>query len=133
VDADTRKYFDDHLERVIDGLPEEVGALFDDVPLIVEDYPSTQTLRELRILDRRELCGLHTGIPLTERLSDGSQSGIPSETVTLFREGILALATNKHGRVDEVELKRQIRITILHEYGHHFGMTEEDLEELGYD
>ncbi len=42
------------------------------------------------------------------------------------------MATDRRGRVDEAELRRQIRITILHELGHHHGLTEEDLEELGY-
>jgi predicted Zn-dependent protease with MMP-like domain len=42
------------------------------------------------------------------------------------------MATNRRGHVDEAELRRQIRITILHELGHHFGMTEDDLRELGY-
>lgn len=133
VDTATRDYFDRHLERVIACLPEEVHELFDEVPLIVEDYPSPKTLQEFGIQHRHELCGLHTGIPLTERRTDGSQSGIPSEAVYIFREGIMWLATGARGRINEAELQRQMRITILHEYGHHFGLTEDDLKELGYD
>ena len=60
------------------------------------------------------------------------QSGILSQTVHLYREGILAMASDENGEVDEEELRRQIRLTILHEFGHHHGFNEDELEELGY-
>jgi predicted Zn-dependent protease with MMP-like domain len=125
-----RKFFDRHLDAVMAELPEYVHRLLEDIPLYVEDRPSRQTLRELGIDDPTELCGLHTGIPLTDRSIE--HSGIPSDVVQIFREGILALATGERGGVDENELRRQIRITILHELGHHHGLDEGDLDELGY-
>jgi predicted Zn-dependent protease with MMP-like domain len=44
----------------------------------------------------------------------------------------MALATDQDGRVNEAELRRQIRITVLHELGHHHGLDEDELERLGY-
>ena len=60
-------------------------------------------------------------------------SGILSEAIYLFREGIFNLAADRRGRIDEEELREQIRVTILHELGHHHGLDEDDLAELGYD
>ncbi len=125
-----RKYFDEQLELVLGQLPAGVAHLLDDVPLVVDDYPSRKTMRQLRVRRRDQLCGLYTGIPLTER--SVTHSGVPSDVIHIFRAGILSLATDYHGNLDEDELREQIRITILHELGHHHGLDEADLEELGY-
>jgi len=53
------------------------------------------------------------------------------DKISIFRLGITHLARAIAGH-DDGELRRQIRLTILHEVGHHFGMTEEDLTEIGY-
>ena len=60
------------------------------------------------------------------------QSGQLSDVVQLYREGIMQQSAGRDGFVDEAELHRQIRITLLHELGHHHGLTEDDLEEMGY-
>ena len=52
--------------------------------------------------------------------------------VTIYRMGILAAARDRHGRVRPRRLRKEIRITILHELAHFHGLTEEQLEELGY-
>ena len=73
---------------------------------------------------------IDTGIPLTHKHVEAS--GVLSDAIYLFREGLLAMATNDAGEVDEDELRRQIRITLLHELGHYHGLDEAELEELGY-
>ena len=128
--SDDRSYFDEQLEIVLRDLPRRVHDLLDEVPLLVEDYPSDRIMRKLGVRRRHHLCGLYTGIPLTQRSVD--QSGIPSDVIHVFREGVRGLATDRNGRLDENELRRQIRITILHELGHHHGLGEEELEQLGY-
>lgn len=125
---DRRLYFDYHLEAVLQELPQQVHQLLDEVPLIVDDYPPEGVCRKLGVRRRDELCGLYTGVPLTDRSVD--MSGIPSDVIHIFRAGILRLA-EQSGRGQD-ELQRQIRLTILHEVGHHFGLTEQDLEDLGY-
>jgi len=100
------------------------------VPMYVEDYPSPQVLRKTGVRRREHLCGLYTGVPLTDRSVD--HSGILSDVIQIFREGVFNLASDHDGNVDEEELRRQIRITILHELGHHHGLGEEELEALGY-
>ena len=125
-----RKFFDDALEAVLGQLPASVHRLLDDVPLVVEDHPSPAIMHRLGVRRRNHLCGLYTGIPLDQRSIE--HSGIPSDVIHIFREGILKLAENRHGEVQESELRRQIRITVLHELGHHHGLDEQALEQLGY-
>ena len=77
-----------------------------------------------------ELCGLHSGIPFTERSLDGTD--LPNE-ITLFRLGIIALAGGwEQPEADDV-VYEEIMVTLLHEMGHQFGLDEDDLTGLGYE
>jgi len=110
-----RERFDRLLDRVMLSLPARLHELLDEAPLIVDDAPTGELLEEMGLdpgLD--DLCGLYSGIPLTERGHDASGA-----------DG------GAFGGDDEV--MRQIRITILHEIGHHFGLSEDDLSALGYE
>ena len=130
MSPDDRSYFDEQLEHVLSELPLQVSALLDDVPLFVEDYPARDVMESVGVKHRRQLCGIYTGVPLIDR--SVRQSGILSDVIHLFREGIMHLAAGAKGRVDRDQLRRQIRITILHEFGHHHGLGERELRELGY-
>ena len=130
MDAALRDYFDQQLEAVLETLPQQVHDLLDQVPLYVEDHPSDKVLRKMKIRRRENLCGLYTGIPLTERRVD--HSGVLSDVIHVFREGVLAQSLDATGGINEPELRRQIRITVLHELGHHHGLDEDELSELGY-
>lgn len=125
-----RDYFDQQLEIVLQRVPQQVRDLLEVVPLFVEDFPSQNVLQRLGIRDRSRLCGLYTGVPLTQRHVE--QSGVLSDVIHLYREGILFISQNPSGEVDEGLLQEEIRKTLLHELGHHHGMTESDLENLGY-
>ena len=125
-----RDHFDQQLETVLGELPEGIHTLLEKMPLRVEDHPSKEVLRTTGVRRRENLCGLYTGIPLTERSVE--HSGTPPDVVTIYREGVMAAARDARGNVPEEELLRQIRITVLHEIGHHHGLDEEELAELGY-
>lgn len=125
-----RDYFDQQLDDVMAQMPPRVHALLEEVTMYVEDHPSRKVMQEMGVRHRSQLCGLYTGVPLTERHVE--LSGVLSDAIYIFREGILALARDRRGRIDVQELRRQIRITVLHELGHYHGLDEEDLEELGY-
>ncbi len=125
-----RQLFDSQLEQVLPDLPQQVRVFMDDVPLVVEDYPSPAIMRRMRVRHRSHLCGLYTGIPLIKRSVD--HSGVPSDVIHIYRLGIMSQSRGADGRLDEAELRNQIRRTILHEYGHHVGLTERDLRGLGY-
>lgn len=121
-------------------LPQRLHALLEEAPLLVDDRPSRAILDSLGLPhDDDSLCGLHQGTPLTHR-SVNQGVDLP-ETIHLFREGIIDEAGGWEPWVDEdgTELggdeavKREIRITVLHEIGHHFGLDEDDLAQLGYE
>jgi len=130
MDPRLRHRFDELLEGVLEQMPPLVHELIEKVPLHVEDYPSDDVLNRTGIRRRSQLCGLYTGIPLTER--SVMQSGTLPDVVTIYREGILAAARRPDGRIATAELRRQIRITILHELAHHHGLGEDELRRLGY-
>jgi predicted Zn-dependent protease with MMP-like domain len=125
-----RKIFDEELETVLHALPQQVQDFMQNVPLVVEDYPSPEVMRRMRVRHRSELCGLYTGIPLISRSIN--HWGVPSDVIHIYRLGIMSQSRSADGSFDAEILRRQIRFTILHEYGHHVGLTERDLRELGY-
>jgi predicted Zn-dependent protease with MMP-like domain len=130
LDPRARCRFDEQLERVLEELPPAVHELIEQVPLHVEDHPSRRLMAKMGVRHREQLCGLYTGIPLTDR--SVQHSGTLPDVVTIYREGILAAARDARGRVRADRLRREIRTTVLHELAHHHGLDEEELRELGY-
>jgi predicted Zn-dependent protease with MMP-like domain len=129
MDPQLRKLFDQNLDQVLPELPTQVQQFMEQVPLVVEDYPSPAIMRRMQVRHRAHLCGLYTGIPLIQRSIN--HSGVPSDVIHIYRLGILSQAHHR-GVVDEAKLRAEIRRTILHEYGHHVGFSERELRELGY-
>lgn len=136
-----RERFDQLLEQVLDSLPQRLKDLLEEAPLIVDDCPSRELLTELGIHESEAdtLCGLHSGTPLTDRSVQHGHD-LP-ETIHIFREGVVDEAggwdqwTDDEGKPwgGEERVKDEIRVTLLHEIGHHFGLDEDDLAALGYD
>ena len=125
-----RERFDAMVEEVIATLPAPLKKLLDEIPVIVEDTPDDDTLDELGEEDEAGLMGLHTGVPFTEQ-SVESSGELPPD-IRLFREGIVAEAGGWEGLDAEAVIAEEIRVTLLHEIGHQFGLDEDDLERLGY-
>jgi predicted Zn-dependent protease with MMP-like domain len=106
--------FDDLVAQALDGLPPELSGLMDNVALFVEEERP----------DEPELLGLYEGIPLTER--DSSYMLAMPDRITIFRLPTLRISA------DAEEVRRQVRITVVHEIAHHFGIDDDRLHELGY-
>jgi len=130
MNAELRDLFDAELEKVLADAPQQVRDLIEVVPLVVEDYPSREVMQRMKVRHRSQLCGLYTGIPLIHRSIQ--HSGVPSDVIHIYREGLLGQARKHDGAISLAKLRRQIRITVMHELGHHHGMTERELRELGY-
>ncbi len=124
-----RNRFDAILEEELAALPERVHDLLEEAPLVVEDRPSEELLREMGMEEEELLCGVYTGIAMTEKSVEDA-AALPDH-IQLFRNGILDLAGG--WEAGEEAVRAEIRITLLHEIGHHFGLDEEDLAELGYE
>lgn len=123
------------MEEAIENLPEGLRALIEEIPVIVLDCPTDEMLKSMGIGPeefeeaRAEFCGLHTGTAITERSL--TYTDLPSD-IHLFRTGIVELAGGwKQPEADDI-VYEEIMVTLLHEIGHHFGLDEDDLEELGY-
>ena len=84
----------------------------------VEEEPSPELLRDLRIRAGSTLYGLYSGTPMTKR--DSNFAALP-DAIVLFRGPILRSARTRESVVD------QIRKTVVHEIGHFFGLSDEDL------
>ena len=97
----------------LDGLPPELGRLMRNVAVTVDDYGGDGTL-----------LGLYEGVPLTERTHQYSMA-MP-DRITIFRMAILSICNTDEDVVTEV------RRTVVHEVGHHFGIDDDRLHELGW-
>jgi predicted Zn-dependent protease with MMP-like domain len=126
----TRERFDEQLDWVLEQMPPMIHELLERVPLHVEDYPSEDVMEQTGVEYIDDLCGLYTGIPIGQK--SVWHSGTLPDVVTIYREGILTAAADRSGRISTNRLREQIRITLLHEIGHHHGLSEEDLRQLGY-
>jgi predicted Zn-dependent protease with MMP-like domain len=130
MNPQSRRRFDKIVEEVLAAMPPLVKNLLEKISLDVEDYPSPEIMEEMGLEYRDELCGLYTGVPLGDKRLEAPPQ--LSDSILIYREGIVAETAEHDGRVTREGLRKEIRITILHELAHHFGMTEEELDELGY-
>jgi predicted Zn-dependent protease with MMP-like domain len=107
--------FEQHVQAALDSLPSEFRNALDNVAVVVEDeHP-----------DDPDLFGLYEGVPLPERSS--ADSGRLPDRIAIYRLPLEETFT------DPAELEQEIRITVLHELAHYFGIDEERLTELGYE
>ena len=133
-----RDCFDQQVEWILARLPQSVLRLLREVPLHVEDQPSKQLMRELNIDDAEELCGYFSGVPYSEGgrhfgANVYLAAGVPmSNSITIFRRGIIAASHDEWGKVKRNSLRVQIRITILHELAHLHGMEDDEIAAIGY-
>ena len=105
-------------------IPPELAAYLDNVAVDVEPMPDADTCRSLELDDPTELMGFYQGTPLTER--GLPESGDLPDRIIIYQRNF---ERDAHSRREIVE---EIRTTVLHEIGHHFGLDEEDLDDLGY-
>jgi predicted Zn-dependent protease with MMP-like domain len=120
----SKSEFGELVARALDELPAEFAQFLEEVPVEVRDRPSQREIAGLKLQPGSLLLGLYRGRPRTLRSVE--DSGAMPDVIYIFKEPIERVCNN------EQELIRQVRTTVLHEIGHHFGMTEEDLQRLGF-
>jgi len=117
----SRHRFEELVADALDEIPPELASEMENVVVLVEDWPRDDQGRGVR----GQLLGLYEGIPLTKR-GPSSYSGVTPDRITIFLGPLSERAR------DEVELAANVRVTVLHEVGHYFGMSEARLRELGW-
>ncbi|MET0727367.1 MAG: metallopeptidase family protein [Acidimicrobiales bacterium] len=106
--------FEELVADALDGIPPELGRLMDNVAVLVkEGSPGSGLL------------GRYDGIPLTAR-DRGYEGMVMPDQISIFRQPILAMCATEADVID------QVRITVIHEVGHHFGIDDARLHELGW-
>lgn len=102
-------------------LPREILQALDNVDVAVEEWPGPE---EEELIDGEgTLFGLYSGVPLTER--EGGGLMFP-DRIVIYRQPILRSCSSR------TEAEREIKVTLRHEIGHYLGMSEDDLDRLGY-
>jgi predicted Zn-dependent protease with MMP-like domain len=117
----SRARFEDFVADALDEVPEDLAAEMENVAVVVEDWPSRRQLSGRR----GTLLGLYEGVPLTAR-GPITYAGVMPDKITIFRGPLCARAR------DEADLAAQVRVTVLHEVGHYFGIDDDRLRELGW-
>jgi predicted Zn-dependent protease with MMP-like domain len=107
--------FEEVVGEALDGVPQELTRLMDNVAVFVEEEPPP---------DEPDLLGRYHGTPLTER--GWSYAGVLPDRIVVYRRPLLRMCSSRDELVDEV------RITVVHEIAHHFGIDDERLHDLGY-
>ena len=105
--------FEEMVEAALDSLPERLGRLMSNVAVMVQHEPGPPGL-----------LGLYEGIPLTSRTT--GYAGVLPDRITIYRLAICALCETEDEVID------QVRRTVVHEVGHHFGISDTRLTELGW-
>ncbi len=117
--------FEKALAQAMDSLPAEFRAALKNVAVVVEEWPPDWLLDELGVPPDDILYGFYHGVPLPER--SVSDPGSLPDKISIYRGPL------EEDLPDPRDLRGEIRITLLHEIGHYFGMDEEDLRRLGYE
>ncbi|HWE91414.1 MAG TPA: metallopeptidase family protein [Pseudonocardiaceae bacterium] len=110
----TMARFEELVSDALDTIPARFAAAMSNVVVLVEDIHP----------DNPHLLGLYHGVSLTNRTS--YYSGVLPDRITIYRRPILRLCRT------EDDVVTQVRVTVLHEVGHHFGLDDETLHELGW-
>ena len=107
--------FDDLVAEALDRIPPALATLMDNVVVLVEDEPPQE---------QSGVLGLYVGTPLTDR--DSGYTFRPPDQVFVYRGPLLRMCR------DAEQLAHEVRVTVVHEIAHHFGIDDEHLHEWGW-
>jgi predicted Zn-dependent protease with MMP-like domain len=118
----TRKQFERLVDFALSQIPERFKDAIQNVAVVVEDEPTQEVLDDMEIEPGDTLYGLYHGTPLTERgWNDGSR--LP-DTISIYQRPI------EEDAEDEEDMLAIIAETVIHEFGHYFGLSEEEIEAI---
>jgi predicted Zn-dependent protease with MMP-like domain len=111
--------FEKLVAEALDSLPQEFAEKLDNVSVTFADNPSEYQLRKMKLHQGVLLFGLYEGVPATRR---GNYAGALPDKITIFKNSILHISHTPE------EIKSQVRATVIHEIGHHFGLSDAELK-----
>lgn len=114
----SREEFETYVEKALAELPPQFAELLENIVVVVEDEPEPELLDEMGFEDGDELLGLYRGVPQTER--ETGFFSLPDQ-VSIFRGPLLRICRDRR------ELVREVRDTVVHELGHYFGLSDDEM------
>jgi predicted Zn-dependent protease with MMP-like domain len=118
----TRRQFERLVEEALATIPRRFRRAMRNVAVVVEDEPDDEVLRSVDVEPPDTLFGLYQGTPLTER-SWGYGNALP-DRISIYQRPIEEACDN------EDEILATIAETVIHEFGHYFGLSEEEIEDI---
>lgn len=113
--------FDELVRKAVKKIPSEFLHKLENVEILTQDWPYAYQKEFLRKRgERGVLLGLYEGVPQTKRGRYGIGSTVPDK-ITIFKNSLITISNNLN------DLEKNVRQTVVHEIGHHFGMSEEDI------
>jgi len=118
----TRERFERLVEEALRDIPKRFRDAMTNVAVIVEDEPPPHVLEDMAMEEDDELFGLYEGTPLPERAS--SYGNTLPDRISIYQNPI------EESCADDEEVRVCVAETVIHEFGHYFGMSEEEIEEI---
>jgi predicted Zn-dependent protease with MMP-like domain len=118
----TRTKFRELVDEALAGIPERFREAMKNIAIVIEDEPTVEELEEVGIEPPDTLLGLYQGTPLTER--QWAHGNVLPDKITLFQGPI------EDSSEDEDDVVVAIGETLIHEVGHYFGLSEEEIEDI---
>ena len=118
----TRERFTKLVEQALLGIPRQFRDAMRNVAVVVEDEPSPELLAELEMEPDDTLLGLYQGTPLTER--DATFGNSLPDRISIYQSPI------EEACESDEEIRQCVAETVIHEFGHYFGLSEEEIEEI---
>jgi len=118
--------FEKIVERVFDRLPENFRDALENVGVFTEEYPAEDIVQKLHLPSKHHLLGLYQGVPLPQRGTWYGMSPIAPDKISLYMRNI-----ESQSRTD-AEMEQLTYEVLIHEIGHYFGMSEEEIRSAGY-
>ncbi|MEO5742786.1 MAG: metallopeptidase family protein [Vicinamibacterales bacterium] len=118
----TRERFTALVEEALRGIPRRFRDAMKNVAVIVEDEPSQDVLDDLEMDPDDTLFGLYQGTPLTER--ESTYGNTLPDRISIYQRPI------EEACEDEEDIRQCVAETVIHEFGHYFGLSEEEIQEI---
>ena len=122
ADRMTRTKFRELVDEALEGIPKRFRDAMKNIAIVIEDEPTVEDLEEVGVEPPDTLLGLYQGTPLTER--QWAHGNVLPDKITLFKGPI------EDSSEDEDDIVVAIGETLIHEVGHYFGLSEEEIEEI---
>lgn len=118
--------FHELAETALESLPDKFKSMISNTVIVIEDYPDDEIVRMMGLPSKKNLLGLYQGVPHSRRLTSYGMYPVTPDKISLYQNNIEAVCRN------DSEIAQKVAEVLVHEIGHHFGMSEEELHAAGF-